>query len=90
MFVWFLQKKGFLGLPPCNYLPEQLQKSEQRGPNRFFGEFLNALFFEAFAKPEAQRSRAACELTGIFAASLGVEHVVRANRPVRPIVFRIL
>ena len=68
MFVWFLQKKGFLhdqnGLQSFDYLREQLQKSEQRGPNRFFGEFLNALFFEAFAKPEADRSQAAIALTG--------------------------
>lgn len=67
MFVWFLQKKGFLsqiGLQPFEYLREQLQQSERRGPNRFFGEFLNALFFEAFAKPEAQRSAEARALTG--------------------------
>jgi hypothetical protein len=67
MFVWFLQKKGFLshsGLQAFDYLREQLQKSEQRGPNRFFGEFLNALFFEAFAKPEADRSPEARMLTG--------------------------
>lgn len=67
MFVWFLQKKGFLhqnGLQPFDYLREQLQKSEQRGANRFYGEFLAALFFEAFAKPEADRSAAAKALTG--------------------------
>ena len=84
MFVWFLQKKGFLShcgtdrsdtqcassVPNTlmsqrfDYLHEQLQKSEQRGPDRFFGEFLNALFFEAFAKPEAERSAQAKALTG--------------------------
>ena len=68
MFVWFLQKKGFLhdqkGLQSFDYLRWQLVKSEQRGPNRFFGEFLNALFFEAFAKPEADRSKEAKALTG--------------------------
>jgi hypothetical protein len=47
-----------------DYLREQLLKSEQRGANRFFGEFLNALFFEAFAKPEADRSPQARALTG--------------------------
>lgn len=64
MFVWFLQKKGFLGLQRFNYMPEKLQLSKQRGPNRFFGEFLNALFFEAFAKPESDRSPQAQALTG--------------------------
>ena len=68
MFVWFLQKKGFLqdqnGSQRFDYLREQLQKSEQRGANRFYGEFLSALFFEAFAKPEADRSPEARALTG--------------------------
>lgn len=68
MFVWFLQKKGFLhdqnGSQRFEYLREKLQISEQRGANRFYGEFLAALFFEAFAKPEADRSPAAKALTG--------------------------
>jgi hypothetical protein len=68
MFVWFMQKKGFLhdqkGLQAFDYLREQLLKSEQRGANRFYGEFLAALFFEAFAKPEADRSKEAIALTG--------------------------
>jgi hypothetical protein len=68
MFVWFMQKKGFLydqkSQQSFDYLGEQLQKSEQRGANRFYGEFLAALFFEAFAKPEADRSKAAIALTG--------------------------
>lgn len=68
MFVWFLQKKGFLqdqnGSQRFDYLREQLQISEQRGANLFYGEFLAALFFEAFAKPEADRSPQAKALTG--------------------------
>ena len=68
MFVWFLQKKGFLhavpGQPSQDYLQLQLQTSQQRGPNRFYGQFLAALFFEAFAKPLPERSPAALALTG--------------------------
>ena len=64
MFVWFLQKKGFLDHQRFDYLREQLQISEQKGADLFFGEFLNALFFEAFAKPEADRSPMARALTG--------------------------
>ncbi len=64
MFVWFMQKKGFLANQSFDYLRDQLGKSESRGPNRFFGEFLNALFFEAFAKPEGDRSQASRALTG--------------------------
>lgn len=64
MFVWFLQKKLFLDGGNADYLHAKLAESRQRGSNRFFGEFLKALFFEAFAKPEANRSAAAKALTG--------------------------
>jgi hypothetical protein len=79
MFVWFMQKKGFLAVtsakpfnsefnPDYDYLQTQLQKCQNedadKGKNRFFGEFLNALFFEAFAKSEAERSPSAVRLTG--------------------------
>ena len=64
MFVWFLQKKFFLDSGDADYLPKKLEESKARGKDRFFGEFLNALFFEAFAKPEDQRSAAGKKLTG--------------------------
>ena len=64
MFVWFMQKKFFLDGGNGDYLQTKLAASQQSGPNRFFGEFLNALFFEAFAKPEGDRSKAARALTG--------------------------
>ncbi|MFZ4539094.1 DNA methyltransferase, partial [Propionivibrio sp.] len=64
MFVWFMQKKFFLDGGNADYLSKKLEDSQLRGPNRFFGEFLNALFFEAFAKPEAERSPQAKVLTG--------------------------
>ena len=64
MFVWFLQKKFFLDGGNADYLHAKLAQSQQRGPDRFFGEFLNALFFEAFAKPEDDRRPAAQALTG--------------------------
>ncbi len=66
MFVWFLQKKFFLDNKDEQYLLNKLAQSRQRGPDRFYGEFLNALFFEAFAKPEAQRSPEVQALTGII------------------------
>lgn len=64
MFVWFLQKKRFLDVEDTDYLRHRLQASQARGKDRFFGEFLNALFFEAFAKPPDDRSAAARDLTG--------------------------
>ena len=64
MFVWFLQKKFFLDGGDADYLPKKLEESKARGKDRFFGEFLNALFFEAFAKPADQRSASGKKLTG--------------------------
>ena len=64
MFVWFLQKKFFLDGGNTDYLLSKLDESRQRGPDRFFGEFLNALFFDAFAKPVDDRAALTQQLTG--------------------------
>lgn len=64
MFVWFMQKKGFLDNADYDYLPKQFAASQARGQDRFFGEFLNALFFEVFAKPKGDRTPAVQALTG--------------------------
>lgn len=64
MFVWFMQKKRFIDNGDVDYLSRHLKASAARGEDRFFAEFLNALFFEAFAKPEADRSAATKKLTG--------------------------
>ena len=50
MFIYFLQKKGFIQ-NNTNYLDDKLIASQQRGPDRYYAEFLQALFFEGFAKP---------------------------------------
>ena len=60
MFIWFLQKKGFLDVGRAkdgnkNYLPEKLAASQDTGKNRFFSRFLRDLFFEGFAKTEEKR-----------------------------------
>lgn len=64
MFVWFMQKKGFLEHADYDYLPRQFDASKARGADRFFGEFLSALFFEAFAKSATDRTAAVRALTG--------------------------
>ncbi len=64
MFVWFMQKKGFLDHADYDYLPKKFTASQVRGKDRFFGEFLSALFFEAFAKPKPDRTPAVQALTG--------------------------
>jgi Alw26I/Eco31I/Esp3I family type II restriction m6 adenine DNA methyltransferase len=56
MFVYFLQRKGFINHGDVDYLENQLEASKQRGKNRFYSEFLQALFFESFAKPNPDLS----------------------------------
>ncbi len=65
MFVYFLQGKLFLDGGKACYLQEKLVESKERqGKNKFFSVFLQALFFEGFAKPEADRSATARALLG--------------------------
>ncbi len=66
MFIYFLQKKppGFLDSGNQNYLRDKLEESKRRRTDRYYSEFLQALFFEGFAKPEEKRSPAAKKLLG--------------------------
>ena len=64
MFVYFLQKKYFIDKGNLFYLKQKLEDSKQRGRNLFYGEFLQTLFFEGFAKPERDRPNAAKALIG--------------------------
>ena len=63
MFIYFLQRKGFIQ-GNDRYLDEKLDESKVRDPDRYYSEFLNALFFEGFAKLEGDRSEKAKELLG--------------------------
>ena len=56
MFIWFLQRKGFLDGADRDYLTGKLAASKKRGPDKFYSIFLKSLFFEGFAKPEPARS----------------------------------
>ncbi|MEH2268420.1 MAG: DNA methyltransferase, partial [Nostoc sp.] len=64
MFVYFLQRKGFIDNKDLNYLQNKLEQSKQKGEDHFYGEFLKALFFESFAKPEFERDLSVQELVG--------------------------
>lgn len=64
MFIYFLQRKGFLDGGSLDYLQTKLAESQARGADRYYGEFLRALFFEGFAKPEERRSAAARKMLG--------------------------
>jgi hypothetical protein len=84
MFVYFLQKKGFLDRGDHSYLRNLLAKSRATGPDRYYGDSLRLLFFEGLAKPEKERSAAAraalgevCYLDG----GLFLEHRIELENP---------
>src|SRR6266702_5595878 len=64
MFIYFLQRKLFLDHGKADYLQDKLAESRKRGPDRYYSEFLDLLFFEGFAKPEGERSEEAKKLLG--------------------------
>ncbi len=63
MFIYFIQKKGFLN-DDTDYLRTKLTETQQSGSNQYYKEFLCPLFFEGFAKPADQRSDEMEDLLG--------------------------
>ena len=63
MFIYFIQKKGFLG-GDDNYLRRQLDRSRERGDGLYYREFLCPLFFQGFARRESERSEETNRLLG--------------------------
>ncbi len=55
MFIYFLQRKYFINDRDTRYLQNKLADNQQRGCDLYYREFLHALFFEGFAKPESER-----------------------------------
>ena len=68
MFIYFLQRKEFVDWVDdhgdINYLQNKLNQSIARGPERYYSEFLQTLFFQGFAKPEEKRSDAVKQMLG--------------------------
>ncbi|MCX5677412.1 MAG: hypothetical protein NTX87_20715 [Planctomycetota bacterium] len=62
MFIYFIQKKGFLD-GDRDYLRNKLAQSKDRGKDLYYRDFLCPLFFEGFAK-RPPRSAAADRLLG--------------------------
>jgi len=54
MFIYFIQKKGFLE-GDDDYLRHKLEASKQQAPDRFYRDVLCPLFFQGFAKPPERR-----------------------------------
>jgi len=84
MFIYFLQKKGFLDGGDLNYLQNKLTLSKQQAENRFFSGFLKLLFFEGFAKPAEKRSPEARQALGAIKylnGGLFLPHKVEQDNP---------
>ncbi|WP_293355437.1 MULTISPECIES: DNA methyltransferase [unclassified Microcoleus] len=84
MFVYFLQRKGFIDNDRLMYLQEKLAESKQRGTDLFYSKFLTTLFFEGFAKPLDLRAEGVTELIGdvkYLNGGLFLEHSIEQNYP---------
>ena len=85
MFIYFLQKKGFIDNENRNYLQEKLNETQSKmGRNQYFDKFLRSLFFEGFAKPEDERSDAALKMLGkikYLNGGLFLPHSIELNNP---------
>ncbi|MEG4318515.1 MULTISPECIES: DNA methyltransferase [unclassified Microcoleus] len=84
MFVYFLQRKGFIDSGKMEYLEEKLTASKQRGTDLFYSEFLKALFFEGFAKPSDLRQPDAQNLIGeikYLNGGLFLQHPIEQQYP---------
>jgi len=63
MFIYFIQKKGFLD-NNTDYLRSCLRKSKEHSKNGYYKKFLCPLFFEGFAKKEEDRAPETNRLLG--------------------------
>jgi len=84
MFIYFLQKKGFIDSGDQNYLQNKLAWSKAKSKNCFYSEFLKTLFFEGFAKPEDKRSAQAKKILGkikYLNGGLFLSHPVELSNP---------
>lgn len=65
MFIYFLQKKGFIDNNNQDYLYTKLKETKKiAGKNQYYNSFLKVLFFDGFAKTEKLRSGATNKLLG--------------------------
>jgi hypothetical protein len=64
MFIYFLQKKGFLDDGNINYLQDKLKVSKTKSEDLYYQEFLQTLFFDGFGKSEKFRKLSTPALIG--------------------------
>lgn len=85
MFIYFLQRKGFIDDGDHVYLHAKLDEcKKQFGKDQYYEKFLKPLFFEGFAKPEEDRSPEAKKLLGkikYLNGGLFLPHRVELDNP---------
>ena len=83
MFVYFLQRKGFVDGGNLNYLQGKLSFITREGKD-YYTDFLRVLFFEGFAKPAEHRTPEARALLGeikYLNGGLFLEHTLEQTNP---------
>jgi len=83
MFIYFIQKKGFLD-GNTDYLRTKLRQTQEQGENFFYREFLCPLFFAGFAKKETERSAEINHLLGrvpYLNGGLFLKHEIEEHYP---------
>jgi schlafen family protein/Eco57I restriction-modification methylase len=88
MFIYFLQRKGFIDEGSHAYLQVKMDEcKKQFGKDQYYEEFLKPLFFKGFAVPEEARSAEVKKLLGkvkYLNGGLFLEHrIERDNGEIR-------
>jgi hypothetical protein len=84
MFIYFLQKKGFIDNNNQDYLQHKLEATQKLGRDLFYDRFLKLLFFEGFAKTEDRRSAEARKVLGkikYLNGGLFLPHKIEVDNP---------
>ncbi len=84
MFIYFLQRKGFLDGGNRRYLQDKLALYRANDEGQYYDVFLKKLFFEGFAKPAEKRTSEANRLLGSIVylnGGLFLEHKIEERWP---------
>lgn len=85
MFIYFLQRKGFIDDGNHAYLQAKLDESKKQfGKDKYYEEFLKPLFFKGFAVPEEARGAEVKRLLGkvkYLNGGLFLEHRIERDNP---------